>query len=422
MPAFTAPLRRRGWLIPLLLVLATTAIVTLLFVLRPAPPESQATEKTWPVQVTELTDRRHAPEIRLFGRVETPFQTTLTAAVTADVESLPVLEGQSVEQGEVIVRLDDRDVDLTLRQRQANVTELQSQIDQERRQHAANQQLLDQERSLVTIAKRRLEREQRLGQSDLSSQSQVDQARQALASARMTRINRELAVSQHEARMQALNASLERAKAQLEQARLDQQRTAVQAPFSGTVTDIAVSPGERVRPGEPLASLYGNDPLEVRAQLPMGQLSLIRQGLHSDAPLNARLTIDGAHYSLRLARLSGQVNAGAGGVDGFFRFRERSPALPLNQTLELTLTLPEQSGLFAVPVSAMYQGDTIYRVEEQRLRAVDVTVAGSRYVDGQQQRLVRSDALSAGDRILTTALPNAVEGLRVRIRNQAGDE
>lgn len=422
MSAFADRFRSRGWLIPLLLILATAAIVTLLFALRPVPPESKASEKTWPVQVTELAAKDYAPEIRLLGRVETPYQTTLTAAVTADVESLPVLEGQSVERGDVIVRLDDQDVTLTVRQRQASVTELQSQIAQEQRQQEANQQLLDQEQSLVAIARRRLEREQRLGESDLNSQSQIDQARQTLASARIALVSRELTVNQHDARMQALSARLEQARAQLEQARLDQSRTAVTAPFNGTVTGIAVSPGERVRPGETLARLYGADRLEVRAQLPMRQLPGIRRALNRNQPLHARLTLDGNRHRLELARLAGEVNAGAGGVDALFRFRDDPPPLPLNQTLELTLTLPEQTGLFAVPVSALYQNNTVYRMQEQRLHSISVTVVGSRYVDGKQQQLLRSNALSAGDRILTTQLPNAVDGLRVRLRKQASDQ
>jgi hypothetical protein len=60
--------------------------------------------------------------------------------------------------------------------------------------------------------------------------------------------------------------------------------------------------------------------------------------------------------------------------------------------------------------------DRIYRLDEGRMTALDVERIGEyRGPDGSVQVLVRSAALRAGDQIVTTQLPNAVNGLKVEV-------
>jgi len=59
----------------------------------------------------------------------------------------------------------------------------------------------------------------------------------------------------------------------------------------------------------------------------------------------------------------------------------------------------------------------VYRVVDSRLEAVKVEHYGDRQLSsGEPQVLVRSDALNAGDQIITTQLPNAVSGMLVEVR------
>lgn len=411
----------RGRLLPLLLIVVAIVVVMALFKLKPAPPEAAAEEKAWPVQTAVIESAERSPQLRLLGRIETPYRSTLSSAVTADVEALPVLEGQSVTEGEIIVELEDTEVKLLVTQRQADVDELQSQIEQEQNQFKADQRLLEREKSLVALSNRALDREKRLEASNLNSQARIDQARQSLQAAEISLVNRELAVANHESRLQSLKARLARAQAMLEQAELDLSRTDIRAPFAGVVTEIQVSPGERVRPGEVLASLYATTNLEVRAQIPMQRVGVVQQALANNATLTATTTLNDNSYTLHLARLSGQVNPGAGGIDGLFRFSADTPPTALNRTLDLTLELPPQSNLFAVPVASLYDEHTLYRVADGRLESLDVKVVGDRFGNGRQNLLIRSKQLKTGDRILTTQLPNAISGLKVTVMNAEAD-
>ncbi|MGP4845552.1 efflux RND transporter periplasmic adaptor subunit [Marinobacter sp. 1Y8] len=400
-------------LLPLILIAIAVALIIVMSLLKPVPPESTAQEKAWPVQTAMLDAQSRSPQLRLLGRIETPYQSTLSASVTANVDALPRLEGQTVERDDVLIELDDTEVKLLLAQREADVAELESQLTQEQNQFASDKRLLAREKQLVAIAQSGLDRENKLQASKLSSQSRTDQASQSLQAAEISMVNRQLAVANHDSRRQSLQARLARAQALLDQSRLDLERTEIRAPFTGVIVSIEVSPGERVRPGEVLATLYSTHDLEVRAQIPMQQAGFVAQSLNDGQPVTAQAQLGQSTLNLTLNRLSGQVNAGAGGIDGLFGFEDKAPAAALNRTLDLTLNLPLQPNLFAVPVSALYDEHTLYRITDGRLESIDVQLTGERFENGRQQLLIQSDTLKTGDPILTTQLPNAISGLKV---------
>ena len=69
-----------------------------------------------------------------------------------------------------------------------------------------------------------------------------------------------------------------------------------------------------------------------------------------------------------------------------------------------------------LPFQALYGNDRIYRVnDEERLDTLVVEQVGTLYHEGTEMMLVRSAELRDGDRIVSTHLPNAVQGLKVSV-------
>jgi hypothetical protein len=68
----------------------------------------------------------------------------------------------------------------------------------------------------------------------------------------------------------------------------------------------------------------------------------------------------------------------------------------------------------------VYGERTVYRIDEQhRMRPIAVERVGeTRLADGTTEVLVRSDALQPGTEIVTTQLPNAIDGLLIRIAGE----
>ncbi len=143
----------------------------------------------------------------------------------ARVLEVNVVAGKAVQAGDVLVRLSDE--------------EQQSRV----RQAEADRDLREAE---YRLAKNDLDRASQLVRSQAISQSEFDAAR---------------------TRLQTTDAYLNRASRAVEEAKVYLDYTTVVAPFSGTVVDKAVQPGDTVSPGQTLLTLYDPHQMQLVANV-----------------------------------------------------------------------------------------------------------------------------------------------------------
>lgn len=222
---------------------------------------------------------------------------------------------------------------------------------------------------------------------------------------------RQLNIRDHPARIAALEARLASAEARVEELELELARSVVEAPFEAIVSAVAVSAGDLVKRDQVLLQLYPVDGLEVRARIPAPYQAEVIAGMSADEPLRALADSGGATVELELVRAAGEADSS--GIDGLFRV-PAATALRVGQMVTVRLQRPSIDGVVAVPFAALYGGDRLYRLVDGRLDGVDVQTLGGQLDEaGAERLLVRADELRDGDLIVTTHLPNAVDGLRV---------
>ncbi len=401
--------------IPIVVILAAVLIVFLLMLMRPSPEKKANSEKAWHVTVETVRPRDYTPRVTLYGSVESPRAATLEAAVEADVLAVSVRDGERVKKDQLLVQLDDRDAVLLLQQRQAEVADLEAQIKAEKRRYQADQESLVDEKDLMDLAQKSLDRQAHLKEKLAGSQAQLDAAQEELRRRSLMVTDREMKLADYDHRLAQLQAKLQRAEALEKQAMLDVERTRIRAPFSGRVTDVKVSVGDRVQDGEALLDMFDTEDVEVRAQIPTDYLAAVRHALASGEHPDAYADYDGEKIILQLERLSGQVDRGKAGVDGFFRVTEGSKRLALGRTLLLHHDLATIPNSIAIPRHAIYGADRIYKVVGDRLVPVKITRLGNIVLaNGEERIVITSDALQEGDEYIVTQLPNAVTGLKVK--------
>lgn len=383
---------------------------------RPAIAPVEAPEKAWRVSVQEITPGLHQPHLLLYGAVQAPREAKLSATVTADVEEVLIAEGQLVEQSAPLAILDDRDIELDLRQRKADVAEIQSMIDSELRRHRSDLAALERERNLMALEQKAVARAQDLTRKKVGSESLLDEARLSLERQALSLTAKQLAVDDHDARLAQLKARLARAEALRDRALLDQSRTRIAAPFAGRIAQVPVAPGDRVRIGDPLVEIYAIDDLEIRAQIPFRFLPVVRRALDRGMALEASARVDGYPLTAVLDRLSGEAAKSVGGVDALFRITRGAEQVVPGRLLSLVLVLPPRPRTVQLPFNALYGLNRIYRLDGERIAAVEVERIGERRTaEGEAHVLLSSPELAAGDKIITTQLPNAVSGLKVTV-------
>jgi HlyD family secretion protein len=378
-------------------------------------------EQAYIVTVVPIIPTALSPTLTLYGRVESHRWATLrtpTLSLSANVEviKVAVLEGEKVKNGKVLIRLEDSDSSLNLKQREADLVDIGAQIELEKLRHANNLTALTHEETLLSLTRKSVERRRRLKKQRLSSQSSLEEAQQVVERQMLTITNRRLDIQNHKARLAQLQAKRTRALAMRELARLELARTQIKAPFAGVIAKVMVAVGDRVRSGDALLSIYDNTTLEVRAQIPTRYQDTVLNALAAGYSLKAYTQVNQKTIRLQLDRVSGQINPDSGGIDGIFRVKKGADLLRLGQFLTLALNLPRQNRVVALPFEAVYGTNRIYKLKDGRMKGLTVERVGEQMTaDGKSYILVRSSELQQGDQVIVTQLPNAMEGLKVRL-------
>jgi membrane fusion protein, multidrug efflux system len=234
----------------------------------------------------------------------------VTPLVAAEVADVPVVNTQVVHRGDVLLRLDDSDARLALTKAEAEYLKARRQFTQtaansgslEAQVHArqadvgqAQAQLASAE-SAFAKAQIDLRRRQELASSGAVSGEELTTAKNAFSTAQANLSLARAGLSEASASTGAAHESfaanealiagstidtspdVASAKAKLDQARLDLQRTVIRAPIDGVVTNRQVQVGQRISAGSPVMTIVPIGSVYVDANFKEGQLKKVRPG------------------------------------------------------------------------------------------------------------------------------------------------
>ncbi len=397
----TSPLRRvesagsdhargRGvkrWLLPLAVLAAAVAVVALMFATRPEV-ELQSPDFLPPlVRVLEVEPRTIRLNVNGEGSVEAAVHSELVAEVSGRVLELgPALEeGGFFEEGDVLLRLDDRDYRVELEKARASVERSESE---------------------ATLAELRLGRRRQLVDEGVVSRDELDDG---------------------ESQARVARAVLRGARAELAQAELDLERTTVRAPYDGRVSAHVVDRGQFVSRGTPLASIYAIGRSEVRLPVPDEDLAHLglpldfqaRGGVSGPAvELRAKVAGRNARWQGRIDRTEGRIDPRTRMVtlvaqveDPFGRAPGASDMPPLTPGLFVHAEIQgrEVADAIRLPSGALRADGQVLVLEGGVLRFRSVTV-----LRRERDTVVIGSGLAAGDVVCVSTLEAATDGMRVR--------
>lgn len=401
-------------LLPFLVLLIAGVLYFSLVSSRTERERPALTEKVWQIDVIEAWQQTLSPSVTLYGRIESPEQLKAAAPGGGIIEKVFVRNGARVELGQPLVTMDRRDFAASLLQAEADLRDIDNQIAELKIRYQSNQASLETERDLLALANDEVQRLVKLKKQNLTADTALNSARSELGRRRLEVTARKLEVESYPAKHQILMARHDRGKAELDQARLAMDRSAIKAPFDAIISEVGVAAGDRVSLGQILISLFPVNNLEIRAHLPINYVKSVQLALAEGQKLDASVTNRKDLGRFPLIRLAGEAEAT--GIDAYFAIGAIAEQLRPGELLPLSLILPAESGVFAVPYQAVYGNSRVYRVVENRLQALDVVTIGQSSVeDGRALVLIRSSDIEPGDQIAITHLPNAVSGLKVQI-------
>jgi RND family efflux transporter MFP subunit len=218
------------------------------------------------------------------------------------------------------------------------------------------------------------------------------------------------------------------AEAELEKARLDLSRTDIKAPFNALVQEKHVEIGSRVSTQDALAQLVGTDEYWIRVSLPVDRLKWIRipKNRSQDGAL-ATVWFRGYERTGRVIRMLGDLEpqgrmarilVSVKDPLGRDQRSEDTHPLLIGEYVRVTIQGDRLTGVYRIPVSAYRDNDTIWLVDTDdtlKRRQVETLWRDDRFV------LIKNN-LSPGDRLITSDLATAVDGLRVATNKDETDK
>ncbi len=171
--------------------------------------------------------------------------------VSGIVAAVNVRQGQTVEQGQVLFRLDPRQFEIALVAAEAQRDQVRLTIDASRADYQRLRSDISAQQAVVANARTSFERADALAKRNAGSQASFDQARYTLAAeeSRLTSLRQAAQVALTRLggdadRRTQLHPQYVEAQARVAEAGRQIERTVVRAPFAGTVTSV-----EQLQPG-----------------------------------------------------------------------------------------------------------------------------------------------------------------------------
>ena len=407
------------FLVPFSIIALSIILSFLLFKTKPASEQEIVEEKIWFVNSQIVKKSKLQPVISLIAQSISAEDIEITSAIEADVSQRWINEGDKVKKGHKLLSLDQTTFKLLVTQRKAEQNEIKALIDEEIKRNKTDKALLEKEKSLLAIANNAVTRAQTLEKSEMASSSQLDDAKRSSLSQQIAITQRQAAIENHPIRLMQLKAKLKSVDSRLALAQKDLSHTEILAPVNATVTEITLDQGEHVRKGTRLLKLYNNDRLELKALVPEKYLPSITKAMQNNTKLQGWVNINDEKQAVILERMSGEIQQNSAGSYLYFSINSNTKHYMLGQTFVLELTLPAIDNAFALPSDALYGTDSVFVIQEQRLKRIKVKWLGETRSQKNQNILflITSNELQDGDTVLISKFANAMHGLKVTTTN-----
>jgi len=377
---------------PVLVLIGGIAAYNLLHVAKPAPEKNEKDPRPISVYVEDVKQETVALEVVTQGDVRARTQIDLVAQVGGRIVSVSreFTEGGTIEPNSGLLKIEDADYRLAFTQARANVAEAKVGVEQA---------LAD-----ADVARKQLRNTPNPSPLALKK-PQVAQAKSRLVAA----------------------------EASLQQARLNLERTNISLPFHGRLISTRVDIGQYVTPGTIIGRAFATEIVEIRLPLNDSQLAALGLPIGYTAPENGGLNVDFSAvvagqqqlWQGKLVRLDASLDPGtrmlyasAVVLDPYGEnSSDRGMPLAVGLFVEAKITGRELAGAFTIPRSALRAGNMVYLVIDERLQIRAVNV-----VHSSPERAVISSGLEAGERVITSPIRNAIQGMALLAVAPAGKD
>lgn len=386
------------------ILIAGIAITTLIFSTEPeAKTEGASIETAMLVDVITVKVGSYEPTISATGTVQPVEDITLSPLVSGQIinRDPAFTPGGFVKKNQPLLQIDPSDYRNTLELRKSELLQSKTTLDTE----MGRQQIAEQDLMLIT-------NDSLFKDNPLSADE------------------RQLILRQPQ--LNAVKATIVGAKASVDQAQLNLERTTIRAPFDAHILSQNVTAGSQVGPGDDLGRLVGTEYYWVTATVPVSKL----QWLHfpeNDKDRGSEVLIKNSTAWPEEQYREGYLDKEIGALDGQTRLArvlvkvadplakntdlEGKPKLMIGTFVEVDIQANKLDDVVRLSRDYIRSNETVWVMKGNKLeiREVDIVLTDNDYA------YIRK-GLEEGEQIVITDLSTVSNGIGLRTRSEGSEK
>ena len=372
---------------PVLVLVVSIGLVQILNAAKPAPEKKEESQRMISLYVDEVKSDMVTLTVQTQGEVRPKTEIDLVPQVSGRIVAISgsFAEGAEFGPGTTLIKIDDTDYKLDVIRAEASVAAAEVAIERE-------------------LANARIKEEHWLDKRNRGEPTPY-----ALNQLQVT-----------EAR-----AMLRAAEADLQEARLNVARTEISVPFLGRVREKNVGIGQYVTAGTILGRVFSTDTVEIRLPLTDTQLAELNlpMGFMADdfnAPVVQFKATVGRHerfWTGHIVRINASIDqqtrliyAIAEVDDPYGAGSDGGAPIAIGMFVSAEIAGVTSQSALVLPRKALRNADKVYVInDENRLEIRTVRILST-----SEDTVLVTNGVEPGDRVVTSTIPAAVEGMEVR--------
>jgi len=372
---------------PILILVVSIGIVQALGAAKPEPEKKEEAQRLVSLYVDEVTSDTVTISVQTQGEVRPKTEIDLIPQVSGRIIGISgsFAEGAEFVPGETLIKIDDTNYKLAVVRAQARVAEAEVAVQRE-------------------LANAKIKKEHWLDKRNGGEPTPY---------------------ALNKPQVMEAEAKLLSAESDLKEAQLNVSRTEINVPFLGRVREKSVGIGQYVTAGTKLGRVFSTDTVEIRLPLTDSQLAELNlpMGFMADA-FNAPVVIFSANVGNRQRTWTGRIVRTHASVDQQTRLiyaiaevedpyglgADNGAPIAVGMFVHADIASANSQAALVLPRMALRNANKVYVInDENRLEIRTVEVLST-----SKDIVLVSTGVEVGDKVVTSTIPAAVDGMEVR--------
>ncbi len=380
---------------PVLVLALSIGVVSVLSASKPAPEKKEETQRLISLYVDEVQFEEVTISVKTQGEVRAKTEIDLIPQVSGRIVAVSELfaEGAQFDPSTTLIKIDDTSYKLAVVRARARVAEAFVGVQRE-------------------LANAKIKEEHWLDKRTSGEPT---------------------AYALHKPQVLQAEAQLLSAEADLKEAQLNVARTEIKVPFHGRVREKHVGVGQYVTAGSSLGRVFSTDTAEIRLALTDAQMEELNlpMGFMADAfnapvvKFSAKVGNTDHTWTGRIVRTLASVDqqtrmiyAVAEVQDPYGAGSDSGTPIAVGMFVTAEIAGVNSQPAFVLPRLALRNADKVYVINDNNrleIRTVEV-------ISTSEDTVLIASGVQAGDKVVTSTIPAAVDGMEVRAitREQQG--